>query len=66
MARTSSYNSSATFGLDKSDRDNFERLYPCCFPIFLRRAVKLACINKDFFNTVFWSESKDIVDGPSN
>ena len=57
MSKVKMYSSSATFGLDKDVRVNFERLYPGCFPVFLRRAVALACKDKKFFDVVFWSES---------
>lgn len=40
--------------LDISDRDMFQRLYPSCMTQFMRRAIARACVDKEFFDKVFF------------
>lgn len=54
-------NVNISFRLDKKDRDKFGRLYSGCMSLFLRRAIKKALEDKQFFNDVFFQvrESDD-------
>lgn len=54
MSRPKRFSNTTTISLDKNVRSNFERLYPECFSMFIRRALSRALNSKDFFDEVFW------------
>lgn len=54
MSRPKKFSSTTTISFGKDVRSDFERLYPECFSIFVRRAVRRALLSKDFFDSVFW------------
>lgn len=44
--------------IDEKEKATFDRLYPRLLKIFLERSVHLANNDKDFFDSVFFSEVK--------
>lgn len=42
--------------VSKEDVDSFQRLYPGCMALFVRRALHLAVQDSQFFESVFFHE----------
>lgn len=40
--------------VNKESYENFENVYPNCLSKFIRNAIKLALINKEFFMQIFF------------
>lgn len=44
-----------SFRILKSDRDDFQRLYPYCLSRFIKLCIKRAVSDKQFFNEIFFN-----------
>lgn len=42
--------------VSREDADSFQRLYPGCMALFVRRAVHMAVQDTQFFESVFFNE----------
>lgn len=52
-------NKNISFRLPEDLRDKFQRLYPGCLSLFLRRAIELAIKDKSLFDKIFFTNLED-------